>query len=229
MVLGEDYFGNPKIVTDKEIIKEVLVCHYGLTSDNSTFYLNQSINYFEEFKNSTIDEYFSWDCKKTLGLHKNWCNDRDSCRLVCFQKESCQYLMLSIRWPFVDAMVDYANQTLELQNKINATYSFDSMGSYKEYVDAMAYIHHSRQNLQKNPIIGTWPFCTMPGYNWTSAKNAYLTALKAYYVEYPTESLEDMAKNVKSNSENRILMFRTRNYMIRKNQTLFANLTADHY
>lgn len=216
MIITENDYGTPTIVTDKDEIKNVLVCYYNLTSKDSNDQLNDSLEHFEKFKLSTINESFTHRCIKFLGLHKAWCNDTNSCKNVCFHSEvNCRPVMLALRWEFLDAMVEYADIIKGINERLNATYSFSTPDEFKNYVDATQFIHSAERKLMLNPLISRWRFCGFPQYDWDSAKDAYLLSLNAYYSRFPKESLEDLGDKVKRNSEERILMFRMRNYIRR--------------
>ncbi|MCD6227128.1 hypothetical protein J7J90_01395 [Candidatus Micrarchaeota archaeon] len=214
MIITSGKYDTPEIITDKNVIKKVLVCYYGLTSDNASSLLNESLEQFNKFKSSMANDTYYDKCIKFLGLYKSWCYDEQSCRNVCFHSEiNCRPVMLALRWEFLDAMVDYANTTKRINMIVNTTYHFNTSYEFKDYVDAVTFVHSAERNLGINPLISRWNICGVPTYDWDSAKMAYLYGLKAYYAKYPTESLEELGQKVYDNSKERILMFRVHNYV----------------
>ncbi len=218
MILTVDSYDLPVVVKDKQTLQKVLVCYYNLNVQDSSAYLNSSIQNYMAFYNSTVNEYYSDNCVKFLGLHKNWCNDVESCRYVCFQKGiTCQPVMLALRWDFLDAMVDYADNSLIVNSsKFEYTISdFNSAEDYKQYVDSLGLLCSVKNNYLNNPIINRWRFCGMPEYDWDKVEQAYVNGLKAYYSAYPEQSLDKLSSDIIYNTEQRVLMFRSNNYFKR--------------
>ncbi len=213
LIVTDGKYDLPVLVKNKKELKQVLVCYYELNVQDPVYYLNQSKSNLSIFINSTHNEYYSDNCLKFLGLHKSWCNDTESCRLVCFQKgTTCQPVMLSLRWDFLDAMQDYSETTVSLQNSMNQSYSFDTPLNFKKYVDGMAVISSSKKSYMDNPILNRWRFCGLAEYDWQSIDYAHDNALKAYYSRYPAESLNSLSDDLIENTDERVFMFKFNNF-----------------
>jgi hypothetical protein len=216
MIVTGNTYTVPKLVTDKAVIKKVLVLYYNLTSENPDTYINQSLTCFAQFNASVENDMHTKSCIKYLGLHKDWCDDRESCRRVCFHKEfTCRDWMLALRWTFLDAMVDYSKSVKRLKDIQNTTYSFESMQDYERYVNDTRFMASLHETFSDNALIKRWRFCVLPDYDWDNAEKTYTIAVKAYYAKYPEQSLETLSENVMSNTYERVLMFQTNNYLKR--------------
>ena len=112
-------------------------------------------------------------CKQYTGNLDNVCNDRASCQKQCYGVTSlCGPVAQGAGFDFIDRIVEYNNQTAELDSQIASDAALEAalesnttLVSVDAYLDHLSRIFVLSSKLYRTPLKTDYAFCPTPDYD----------------------------------------------------------------